>query len=315
MIVIDYFYYVLGTILIMVGLITIKDKSNLKRFSSGLFWTIYGLLFLAGNWLSIQVIGALVIVITLLAGLGQVSSGKHIEKSIENRLLDAKKFGNKLYIPALTIPAFAIVGSIAFKYIQIGGKPLIDPQSLTLISVGIGCIVATILACIITREKPQQGLHEVRRLIDSLSWAILLPQMLAMLGLIFSTAGVDKALASVMGEYINFDYKIIVVSIYVFGTALFTIIMGNAFVAFPIMMGAVGIPALIGHFNADPAMIAAIGMLSGYAGTLMTPMAANFNIIPAALLELKDRNLVIKVQIPSALGILFANFCLLLILV
>ena len=43
--------------------------------------------------------------------------------------------------------------------------------------------------------------------------------------------------------------------------------------------------------------MAAIGMLSGFCGTLMTPMAANFNIVPAALLELADRNAVIKAQI------------------
>ena len=36
-------------------------------------------------------------------------------------------------------------------------------------------------------------------------------------------------------------------------------------------------------------MIGAIGMLAGFCGTLMTPMAANFNIVPAALLELKDQ--------------------------
>ncbi|MBX9865833.1 MAG: DUF979 domain-containing protein [Burkholderiales bacterium] len=315
MISINYFYYVLGIILMLVGLNTFKDKTNPKRISSGLFWLLYGVLFLAGNWLPIQVIGALVVIVTLLAGFGKVRSGQHLERSLNQRLSDAKQLGNKLFIPALTIPVFAILGSIGFKYIYISANPLIEPQNITIISVGIGCIVATLLACVITREKPQQGLHEMRRLVDALSWAILLPQMLAMLGLVFSAAGVDKALASVMSEYINFDYKLIAVSIYVFGMALFTIVMGNAFVAFPIMMGAVGIPILIGHFSASPAMIAAIGMLSGYAGTLMTPMAANFNIIPAALLELKDRNMVIKVQIPSALGILLANFCLLLILV
>ena len=47
--------------------------------------------------------------------------------------------------------------------------------------------------------------------------------------------------------------------------------------------------------------MAAIGMFSGYCGTLMTPMAANFNIVPAALLELPDKNAVIKVQVPTAL--------------
>jgi uncharacterized membrane protein len=116
-------------------------------------------------------------------------------------------------------------------------------------------------------------------------------------------------------NYINLDYKLIAALIYVLGMALFTIIMGNAFVAFPIIMGGVGIPILIGHFGANPAMVAAIGMLSGYCGTLMTPMAANFNIIPAALLELQDRNLVIKSQLPSGLGILLANLILLYILI
>jgi uncharacterized membrane protein len=36
-------------------------------------------------------------------------------------------------------------------------------------------------------------------------------------------------------------------------------------------------------------------------------MAANFNIVPAALLELPDKNAVIKVQLPTALLLLAAN--------
>jgi len=53
--------------------------------------------------------------------------------------------------------------------------------------------------------------------------------------------------------------------------------------------------------------MSALGMLSGFCGTLMTPMAANFNIVPAALLELPDRNGVIKVQIPTGLLLLGGN--------
>ena len=52
--------------------------------------------------------------------------------------------------------------------------------------------------------------------------------------------------------------------------------------------------------NADAAApLAAIGMLSGYCGTLLTPMAANFNLVPAALLELKDPNAVIRQQVAT----------------
>jgi uncharacterized membrane protein len=38
----------------------------------------------------------------------------------------------------------------------------------------------------------------------------------------------------------------------------------------------------------------------------MTPMAANFNIVPTALLDL-DEYAVIRVQIPTALALLFVN--------
>lgn len=49
------------------------------------------------------------------------------------------------------------------------------------------------------------------------------------------------------------------------------------------MTGGVGVPILVGMFGANPAVMAAIGMFSGYCGTPMTPMAANFNIVPTAL--------------------------------
>jgi uncharacterized membrane protein len=92
--------------------------------------------------------------------------------------------------------------------------------------------------------------------------------------------------------------------------ALFTMIMGNAFAAFPVMATAIGVPLLIQTYGGDPAVIGAIGMLAGFCGTLMTPMAANFNIVPAALLELKDRNGVIKAQVGTAIPLLIVNIVL-----
>ena len=47
----------------------------------------------------------------------------------------------------------------------------------------------------------------------------------------------------------------------------------------------------------------------------MTPMAANFNIVPAALLELKDKYQVVKVQIPTALAVLACNILLMYFIV
>jgi uncharacterized membrane protein len=76
------------------------------------------------------------------------------------------------------------------------------------------------------------------------------------------------------------------------------------------MAAAVGVPLLIQQYGGDPAVVGAIGMLAGFCGTLMTPMAANFNIVPAALLELKDRNGVIKAQVGTAIPLLLVNILL-----
>ena len=89
--------------------------------------------------------------------------------------------------------------------------------------------------------------------------------------------------------------------------ALFTICMGNAFAAFPVITLGIGLPFIVQQHHGNPAIMAALGMLSGYCGTLLTPMAANFNLVPAMLLELKDKNAVIKAQVPIALGVLAAN--------
>ena len=98
------------------------------------------------------------------------------------------------------------------------------------------------------------------------------------------------------------------------GMALFTMVMGNAFAAFPVMTAAIGLPFVVGQFGGDPAIVCAIGMLAGFCGTLMTPMAANFNVVPANLLELPDRNSalngVIRAQLPTALILLGVNMAL-----
>jgi uncharacterized membrane protein len=79
--------------------------------------------------------------------------------------------------------------------------------------------------------------------------------------------------------------------------------MGNAFAAFAVITAGIGIPIVIQIHGADPATIAVLAMSAGYCGTLMTPMAANFNIVPAALLEMKDKYRVIKIQISIALAL------------
>ena len=91
--------------------------------------------------------------------------------------------------------------------------------------------------------------------------------------------------------------------------------MGNAFAAFPVMTAGIGLPLIVRRFGGDAAIMGSLGMLSGFCGTLLTPMAANFNIVPVALLELPDRWAVIKVQAPTAILMLIVNTALMYALV
>ena len=91
--------------------------------------------------------------------------------------------------------------------------------------------------------------------------------------------------------------------------ALFTVIMGNGFAAFSVITVGIGIPFLIMQ-GADPVVVGAMGLTAGYCGTLLTPMAANFNIMPAALLETKSKYAVIKAQAPTAVVMLIIHIFL-----
>ena len=168
-----------------------------------------------------------------------------------------------------------------------------------------------IATCLLTREHPAQGGIEAKRLLEAMGWAVLLPQLLATLGLLFNRAGVGVAIAALTETYLAVDQPLIAVATYALAMALFTMIMGNAFAAFPVITAGIGIPVLIMQHGINPAVMAAIGMFCGYCGTLMTPMAANFNMVPAALLELKDQHAVIKAQTPTAIILLICNIFLL----
>ena len=145
---------------------------------------------------------------------------------------------------------------------------------------------------------------------DSIGWAAVLPQMLASLGAVFAAAGVGTTIGALAGAIIPEGSIFLAVLLYALGMAIFTMIMGNAFAAFPVMATAIGVPLLIQGYHGNPAVVGAIGMLAGFCGTLMTPMAANFNLVPAALLELKDQYGVVRAQVATALPLLAVNILL-----
>ncbi|MGM3173500.1 DUF979 domain-containing protein [Dickeya lacustris] len=311
-------YYLIGFIVMILVVMTLRDKGNPKRYSTALFWFLFGAVFLFGDVmiellgksLAYRSIGVMVIAIALLAGTGQVAMGRYDMSSDDARQASASRLKNRLFLPALLIPVITVTGTLLLKGVAVGGSYLLDQKQLTLAALCLACVLAILTGWGLTKGSPLHAIRQSRRLVDTIGWAIILPQMLAMLGGVFVAAKTGDAVGHIVSKLVNPDNRFMLVVIYGLGMALFTMVMGNAFAAFPVMSAGIALPFLIVQQHADPAPLLAIGMYAGYCGTLMTPMAANFNIVPAALLELKDKYQVIKVQIPTALALLLVNILL-----
>ena len=311
----------LGVVYVLAGLMfasfavfSALDRSNRKRLGNTAFWALVAVSFLAGDRLGDLGNGVLVLGLALLAGLGLLGRSEPATTSPQERLALSERFGNQLFVPALLLPLVVAVGVLALKPVQFGGVHLMDPKQATLISLALAVLVALAVALVLLRQPPAAPLQEGRRLADTVGWAALLPQFLAALGAVFALAGVGDQIGHLVTTYLPVDTRLAAVAVYCVGMAGFTMLMGNAFAAFPVLTGGVAIPILVNHFGGNPAVIASIGMLSGFCGTLMTPLAANFNLVPPALLEIPDRYSVIKTQIPTGLLMLLVNTVLMYVL-
>jgi uncharacterized membrane protein len=311
----DWVYAASGLAFVGFMLLSVRDRTNAKRFGNAAFWGLLAISFLAGSRIGDLANGLVVFALVLLGGTGRLGFGKPKTTSAAERLESARRRGNWLFVPALIIPAVALAGTLFLKNAHLGGVMLADPKQVTLISLAAGALLALVCAMAWLRPPLLAPLEEGRRLIDTIGWAAILPQMLAALGAVFALAGVGKAVGTIATHYLPLGEPTAAVIAYCIGMALFTAVMGNAFAAFPVMTAAIGLPLIVHTFHGNPAIMAAIGMLSGFCGTLTTPMAANFNIVPAALLELPDRNGVIKIQLPTAVAMLVLNTILMAVLV
>lgn len=302
-------YLLAGLAFAAFALLSARDAANPKRLGNAAFWALLALSMLAGDRLGDFANGLLVLALVAIAGLGGLGRGSDRSDAAQ-REAEAARHGNRLFLLALVIPLTALAGTFGFKALP----ALVDPKNVTLVSLALGVLLALGIGMVWLRTGPAEPLHEGRRLMDAVGWAAILPQMLASLGAVFALAGVGAVVGDLMSAVIPDGSRLAAVIAYGLGMALFTMVMGNAFAAFPVMTAAIGLPLLIGQYHGNPAVVAAIGMLAGFCGTLMTPMAANFNIVPAALLELKDRNAVVKAQIPTALPLLAVNIALIWLL-
>lgn len=308
-------YLLAGVVFGAIAVMSALDRSNPKRWANAAFWGLFSTSFLAGDYLGDLGNGVLVIAMVVLAGIIGLGFGRAKDSNTTERPALARRNGNRLFAAALAIPTMTLIGALTFPLVVIGGEPLFDPAQTTLVAFACSVVLAMVIARVMLKQRVPAALDEGRQLLDLLGWAALLPQTLAALGAVFALAGLGTAVGDLAAQAIPADSRFAVVVAYTFGMAILTAMMGNAFAAFPVMTAGIGLPLIVMKFGGDPVIMSAIGMLSGFCGTLTTPMAANFNLVPVALLGIQDRYAIIKAQIPTALILLITNTVLMYVFV
>lgn len=306
MITLQWVYALAGAAFAAFALLGLRDRSNPRRFRNALFWGLMAASMWAGDRFGDFGNGLLVLALVAIGGIG-LGRGTQGEVAPALRAERAARHRNRLFLIALVIPATALLGTLLFGHLP----ALVDGKQVTLISLALGVLLALGVGHGLLRAPAALPLEQGRRLMDQVGWAAILPQMLASLGAVFALAGVGEAVGGVIRLGIPAGSLFGAVAAFGLGMAIFTMVMGNAFAAFPVMFAAIGMPLLVTAYHGNPPAIAAIGMLAGFCGTLMTPMAANFNLVPAALLELRDEYGVIRRQFGTALPLLAVNILLL----
>jgi uncharacterized membrane protein len=306
MITAQHIFFLVGALFAAWAILSALDRTNPKRFGNAAFWGLIALSLIAGQWIGDLANGCLVLALAALASLKLLGRGAPLTSEAEQEA-SGQRYGNKLFLPIVVVLLTAVLGTLLYLYTPLRETGLLEKNRETFILLCLGVLLALALIFTWLRPPALAPLQEGRRLIDAVGWAAILPLMLASLGLVLADTGVGTTIGGLLQAAIPPRTVLPAVVVYGVGMALFTILTGNAFAAFPVMATAIGVPLLIQSYGGNAAVIGAVGMLAGFCGTLMTPMAANFNLVPAALLELKDDYGVIKVQIATAIPLLLVN--------
>ena len=281
-------YMLTGFVTIYTGIKNLRDPENPSRIGTALFWTILGVIISFGRWIPSTVVGLLIIIMCIPAVLKKVKMGNVQKMTIEETKANFEKIGMKVFIPAFVIGAGALVFAV---FTDLGA----------LVGVGFGVLTSAILLMVLLpSNKPAVIINDAERMISTVGPLSMLSMLLACLGSVFTAAGVGETIAKLVSGVIPKGNITVGIIIYALGMMLFTIIMGNAFAAITVMTVGIGAPFVL-SYGADPVLIGMLALTCGYCGTLLTPMAANFNMVPVALLDMKKRFTVIRNQFVIAL--------------
>lgn len=295
-------WVIIGLITIYAGIKTLLDKENPSRVGTAVFWCSFGIVCGFGSWLPAKVSGALVLIMCLPPIFKKVKIGKTDNPTKEHTEQQFKKIGMKIFVPAFSVA----VCSLFFALFS-------NMSSMVAITVGVIVAMILLMAFDAKQNKPAVFLNDSERFLGITGPLSMLPQLLGCLGGVFTAAGVGDVIAQLVEKIVPKGNVNIGIIVYAIGMVLFTMIMGNAFAAITVMTVGIGAPFVLAY-GANPVVIGMLALTCGYCGTLLTPMAANFNILPVAILNMKDRWGAIKNQVLVAIFMLVFQICYMIVL-
>ena len=295
-------WLIIGLITIYAGIKNLLDKENPSRVGTAVFWCSFGIVCGFGSWLPAKVSGALVLIMCLPPIFKKVKIGKTDNPTKEHTEQQFKKIGMKIFVPAFSVA----VCSLFFALFS-------NMSSMVAITVGVIVAMILLMAFDAKQNKPAVFLNDSERFLGITGPLSMLPQLLGCLGGVFTAAGVGDVIAQLVEKIVPKGNVNIGIIVYAIGMVLFTMIMGNAFAAITVMTVGIGAPFVLAY-GANPVVIGMLALTCGYCGTLLTPMAANFNILPVAILNMKDRWGAIKNQVLVAIFMLVFQICYMIVL-
>lgn len=295
-------WVIIGLITIYAGIKNLLDKENPSRVGTAVFWCSFGIVCGFGSWLPAKVSGALVLIMCLPPIFKKVKIGKTDNPTKEHTEQQFKKIGMKIFVPAFSVA----VCSLFFALFS-------NMSSIVAITVCVIVAMILLMAFDAKQNKPAVFLNDSERFLGITGPLSMLPQLLGCLGGVFTAAGVGDVIAQLVEKIVPKGNVNIGIIVYAIGMVLFTMIMGNAFAAITVMTVGIGAPFVLAY-GANPVVIGMLALTCGYCGTLLTPMAANFNILPVAILNMKDRWGAIKNQVLVAIFMLVFQICYMIVL-
>ncbi len=293
--ILEFFYILIGLLAMMTAVRVFRETSHPTRLGTAAFWLLLGVVFAFGNFIPYIIDGILIVLMGCLTMFKQVQIGKIVDVDEAKAEASARKIGSLIFVPCISLAVIAV----AISYTPLGGQ----------VGIGIASVLALLIAIANTGAKPKTVFDDSDRMLRQVGTAGILPQLLAALGVIFNAAGVGDVISQGISGVVPEGNRLAGVVAYCLGMMIFTMIMGNGFAAFTVITAGIGVPCVIAQ-GGDPVVAGALAMTAGFCGTLLTPMAANFNALPVALLEMKDANGVIKAQAPIALLLLVIHIAL-----